>query len=161
MLAGLRDWRERGGCAGNRQFTAGSPLLREVPDSGVSPSGAGSATPLSRRELFEGAEERVKVEREPPSRRGGCAGAGKILVNVENVVANPAYRFRAPRADKDRAAGDLRRSFTSAAAAPTYSPINFPSWSHIAQFCDFFRFRGGSRPRSLAKADQARSEAYE
>ena len=34
-------------------------------------------------------------------------------------------------------------------------PIDLPSWGHVAQLCDLFRFSGDSPPLATAKADRA------
>ena len=73
---------------------------------------------------------------------------------TEKLVGNPAYGPGVQQADKLRVAGHLRRSSTNEAAA-VRTPINLPSWGHLVQLCDLYRFRGESRLSAVAKADHA------
>ena len=82
-------------------------------------------------------------------------GSGKPLVNGEELVGE---ELPVQRADKLRAAGDLKRSSANSATA-SHFPINRPSRGHIAQLCGSYRFRGYSRPSALAEADHG--DAYE
>ena len=69
-------------------------------------------------------------------------------------VANPAFRFGAQQLDKLRAVDDLKRSATNAATL-IKTPINLPSWDHLAQICLLFDQSGESRLLAIAKADRA------
>ena len=75
----------------------------------------------------------------------------------KKLAVNPAYKFGAQQAEKLRAVDDLKRSSTNEAAT-VLTPINLPSWDHIAEMCTFFRKQGETRPLAMSKADHA--DAY-
>ena len=70
---------------------------------------------------------------------------------------NPACRFSAQQVGKLRSADDLKRSSTNEAAF-VKTPVNLPSWGHIAQRSMLFDRGGELRPLAMAKADNA--DAY-
>ena len=82
---------------------------------------------------------------------------GELVVGGKPVRANPAFRFGAQQGQKLRAVDDLKRSATNDATFVA-TPINLPSWGHIAQMCALYYLRGDRRPLALAKADHA--DAY-
>ena len=82
---------------------------------------------------------------------------GKLPVNGERRVVDQAYRPGALQTDKSRGVGNLKRRSTNEAAAAR-APINLPSWGHLAQLRDIYRFRRESRHFTMAKADHA--DAY-
>ena len=82
---------------------------------------------------------------------------GELMVKGEPVLANPAVRFGAQQGSKLRAVDDLERSATNDATFAS-TPINLPSWDHIAQMCALFYLKGNRLPLAMAKADHA--DAY-
>ena len=82
---------------------------------------------------------------------------GERLVGDEPLVANPAFRFGVQQGEELRAFEHLKRSSTNDAAFLA-TPINLPSWGHIAHMCSVFHLKGDRRPLAMAKADHA--DAY-
>ena len=83
---------------------------------------------------------------------------GELMVNGESAIASPAFRFGVQQGSKLRAVDDLKRSATNDATFVS-TPINLPSWDHIAQMCVLHYLKGDRRPLAMAKADHA--DAYE
>ena len=82
---------------------------------------------------------------------------GELMVEGKPVLANPAFRFGVQQGRKLRAVGDLKRSATNDATFVA-TPINLPSWDHIAQMRALYYLKGDRRPLAMAKADHA--DAY-
>ena len=82
---------------------------------------------------------------------------GDMWINGVAARANPAPRFGVRKADKIRAGDDLEKSFASEATFIS-TPVNIPTWRHIAQMCLFFDLRG--EIRTLAMAEAGRADAY-
>ena len=72
-------------------------------------------------------------------------------------MMNPAFRFGAQQGAQLRAVDDLKRSASNDATFVS-TPINLPSWGHIAQMCALFHLKGDRRPLAMAKAGHA--DAY-
>ena len=79
---------------------------------------------------------------------------GELLVDGKPVVANPGFRFGVQQGLKLRAVDDLKRSATNDATFVS-TPINLPSWDHIAQMCALYYLKGDRRPLAMAKAAHA------
>ena len=79
---------------------------------------------------------------------------GELWVAGDLVVANPASRFGVQHVDKLRAVDDLKESSTNEAAF-VKTPIDVPSWEHIAQTRALLESGGESRPLAVAKANHA------
>ena len=79
---------------------------------------------------------------------------GGVLVNGEPLIANPAFRLGIQQGSRLIAAGNLKRSATNDATVAS-TPINLPSWDHIAQMRAPYYLKGNRRPLALAKADHA------
>ena len=84
----------------------------------------------------------------------GPVPEGDLLIDRVPTTVNTAKRIGAQQSDKLRAVDDWGRGSTNGATAAR-TPMNLPSWYHVAQLCDSFRFRGGSRPLAMLKAVDA------
>ena len=146
-------------------------------EPGIFPESAASQTPSSRDELLRRAADRFERATRglDPNASGLWDGAsaqvakkwlavpfsfnaqGNLRINGEAARANPAFRFGVQQADKLRAVSNFKKGLSSEATFIS-TPINLPSWGHIAQM-RFVRPKGGSRPLAVAKADHA--DAYE
>ena len=176
----LKELLEETGMGGSEwcdQFVTGFPILGELGEPGVYPPSPQPPSYISREELFEGATERfISTNRAPdPNAEKLWIEAmeqvdkqwldgphpfnerGELLVNGEPVRANPAFRFGVQQGEKLRAVDDLKRSATNDATSVA-TPINLPSWDHIAQMCALYYLKGYRRPLAMAKADHA--DAY-
>ena len=78
----------------------------------------------------------IQVEKGWVSGPRPYARKGELRIRKRKVTVNPAYRFGVQQADKLRAIDDLKRSSTNEATS-VLTPINLPSWGHIAEMCIF------------------------
>ena len=177
LLAELLEQEGMGGEDWLAQFCEGFPMIGTVGEPGVYPANSHTPKPISREELFRTAKDRWKPGKKPDeahraklweeamtqTEKGWLSGPhryskkGRLRVGQQKMSVNPAYRFGVQQAEKLRAVDDLKRSRTNEATAVT-TPINLPSWDHIANMCIFFRKQGETRPLAMAKADHA--DAY-
>ena len=117
-------------------------MLGDLAEPGVCPVRFHTKWPMASVALFGQAKSPVKLEGKKPSadaqpsgeavakvedgRLDGpliCKGSGKLSANGEAKLANTACRFSVQRAEKLRAADDLKRSSTNEATA-IHTPID-------------------------------------
>ena len=176
----LKELLEEAGMGGSNwcdQFVTGFPILGELGEPGVYPPSSQPPSYISREKLFEGAKERFVSKNRAPDPNAERLwieamdqvgkqwldgphpfnDEGELMVNGEPVQANPAFRFGVQQGEKLRAVDDLKRSATNEATFVA-TPINLPSWDHIAQMCSLYYLKGDRRPLAIAKADHA--DAY-
>ena len=166
---GGSDWRDK--------FVSGFPILGELGEPGVYPPSSLTPSYISREELFGGAMDRFCSKNRAPDPNANQLWPeamdqdkkqwpngphrfnekGELMVDGKPVLANPAFRFGVQQGSKLRAVDDLKRSATNDATFVS-TPINLPSWGHIAQICALYYLKGDRRPLAMAKADHA--DAY-
>ena len=156
------------------QFANAFPMIGALGEPGVYPAPEATRTPISRGELFRHAADTCKQAKRgsDPNATGPRGEAlaqvtkkwmtgpfssnaqGDMWINGVAARANPAPRFGVRKADKIRAGDDLEKSFASEATFIS-TPVNMPTWRHIAQMCLFFDLRGEIRTLAMAKAGHA------
>ena len=153
----LKELLEENGMGGSEwcdQFVTGFPILGELGEPGVYPPSSHTPSYISREELFQGAKKRFlsKNRSSDPNADQLWSEAldqakkhwlhgphpfnneGELMVEGTPVLANPAFRFGVQQGQKLRAVDDLKRSATNDATFVA-TPMNLPSWDHIAQMC--------------------------
>ena len=140
-----------GGQARIKQVVDSSPTIGNLAEPGVCTSASAEERKITRGELMRSAEDRARRGEDRPDltstelwgeaikqvAKGWLEGpfeyhqGAKLRVGDKLLEVSPAYGSGVRQGQKPRAVDDLKRSATYDATA-IHTPIDLPSWDHIA-----------------------------